>query len=367
MKRLPSFVPAGAGMMALALVIGTLGGALFAYLQLPLPWMTGPLLATTVATMSGIPLKGPGGVRGIVVAVIGTMVGSSFTPNVIDEAGRWIGTIVAMVVFILLLMASVSYTLHRHFKFGPATAYFSAAPGGFNQIMVLGSALGGDDRVIALIQSVRVTLTVLMIPFWFRLLEGYDPDRAMPFAKIGDIGAFDATALAACAVAGYWIGVRIRLPVPALIGPMILSATLHLTGVTAASPPNEFVNLAQIVIGTSAGCRFTGITVRRVFGTLMIGGLTTVYMLAVTLASALALEYAFDLPFAKVLLAFAPGGLAEMVLVSLAMGIDPAFVSVHHLVRLVVIYTAVPFAFRLLSARAGKGTGVSGDRPPPPD
>lgn len=350
-------------MMVLALAIGALGGFVFAYFRLPLPWMTGPLLATTVATMAGVPLKAPGGVRGIVVAVIGTMVGASFTPNVLDEAVQWAGTLTAMVIFVLLLMASVSYALRRFAGFSVPTAYFSAAPGGFNQIMILGSALGGDDRTIALIQSVRVTLTVLLIPFWFRLLEGYDPDKALPFVRIGDIGAFDASALAACAVVGYWVGERIRLPIPALIGPMVLSAALHLAGITAASPPSEIVNIAQIVIGTSAGCRFTGITVRRVVGTLTIGGLTTVYMLIVTVGAAFALDYAFGLPFAKVLLAFAPGGLAEMVLVSLAMGIDPAFVSIHHLVRLIVIYVAVPFAFRLLMAR---GKPVSGGPPPPP-
>ena len=352
-------------MMALGLLLGTLGGALFHALHLPLPWMTGPLFVTMVASMAGVPLKGPGGLRGIVVAVTGVMVGSAFTPDVLGEAGRWVGTIVAVVVFVVLLMASVAYALHRYWGFGPATAYFSAAPGGLNQIMILGSALGGDDRIIALIQSVRVTLTVLFIPFWFRLLEGYDPGRALPFSRVTDIAAPDAVALTVCAVAGYWLAVRIRLPVPALIGPMALSAALHLSGTTAASPPGEIVNIAQIVIGTSTGCRFTGISVRRAIGTLLTGGITTVYMLAVTLAAAFALEFAFGLPFPKILLAFAPGGLAEMTLVSLAMGIDPAFVSVHHLVRLIVIYVGAPFAFRLL-VPSRKGGPVSGDRPPPP-
>ena len=57
------------------------------------------------------------------------------------------------------------------------------------------------------------------------------------------------------------------------------------------------------------------------------------------------------LPFAAVWLAFAPGGLAEMTLISLALGIDVAFVSTHHVVRVVFMVVAAPIVFNILERR----------------
>jgi uncharacterized membrane protein AbrB (regulator of aidB expression) len=42
------------------------------------------------------------------------------------------------------------------------------------------------------------------------------------------------------------------------------------------------------------------------------------------------------------LLAYAPGGVAEMSLIALAIGADAGFVAVHHLVRIVCVMVAVP-------------------------
>jgi uncharacterized membrane protein AbrB (regulator of aidB expression) len=71
-------------------------------------------------------------------------------------------------------------------------------------------------------------------------------------------------------------------------------------------------------------------------------------MLALAVGAALALERLTGLPFAGLILAFAPGGLAEMVLVSLALGIDTAFVSVHHIVRMVFLVACAPLLFRFV-------------------
>ena len=45
-------------------------------------------------------------------------------------------------------------------------------------------------------------------------------------------------------------------------------------------------------------------------------------------------------------LAFAPGGFAEMSLISLTLGIETAFVSTHHLARLLFVVLATPLFFR---------------------
>ena len=51
-------------------------------------------------------------------------------------------------------------------------------------------------------------------------------------------------------------------------------------------------------------------------------------------------------PFAQALVAFSPGGLEAMSLLSIALGLDPLFVSAHHLARFILISVTLPFVLR---------------------
>ncbi|HSK41850.1 MAG TPA: AbrB family transcriptional regulator, partial [Arenibaculum sp.] len=51
------------------------------------------------------------------------------------------------------------------------------------------------------------------------------------------------------------------------------------------------------------------------------------------------------------ILAYAPGGLAEMSLIALSLDLDTAFVSTHHMVRIILIVVLAPAAFRLIHRR----------------
>ena len=154
----------------------------------------------------------------------------------------------------------------------------------------------------------------------------------------------------------------LKVPSPLLLGPMIASATAHLAGVTAEKPPVEIVNLAQLVIGTSIGARCVGITVVRVFHVMLAGTFSSLFMLALAAGFAVTLEAVTGLPFRALWLSFAPGGVAEMTLISLAMNIDPAMVSTHHLLRVAFMVFSAPLVFALLQKRF-----VISERVPPPD
>ncbi len=350
------------GQFSLALAVGTAGGWVSAELNMPLPWMIGAMCATTAAALAGAPLRIPAKLRSLMIAVLGTMLGSTFTPEVASGFARWWPSLVGLFLFTALVIAVVAPILLRAPGFNPAAAFFGAAPGGFSEMVFIGSQLGGDERRMSLIHSVRILITVLLIPLWFRLFQGYVPGPIQGLGVLADLGLQDGAILTACAVVGFVLGHKLRLPAAPLIGPMILSAAVHLAGITRASPPAEIVNVAQIVIGAGIGARFVGFDVRLVFGTMMLGAGVTAAMLALAVGAALALERLTGLPFPTLILAFAPGGLAEMTLISLALGIDTAFVSVHHFARMVFLVMLAPVAFRATQGLLAMiGAGRRGD------
>jgi hypothetical protein len=332
--------------LALAFLVGAAGGWLFAEIRMPLPWMMGAMCATTVAALAGAPLAMPPALRSLMIAVVGTMLGSAFTPEVVAGVARWTPSLVTLLLYTVAVVAVAAPILARAPGFNAPSAFFAGVPGGFSEMVFMGEQSGGDERRMSLIHSVRILVTVIAIPLWFRLFHGYVPGTPAGLGTFAGLAPLDGLILALCAVAGYVGGRALRLPAAPLLGPMLLSAAAHLSGLTSARPPAEVVNVAQIVLGAGVGARFVGFEVRKVFGIMALGAGITALMLALAASAALMLERLTGLPFAGLILAFAPGGLAEMVLVSLALGVDTAFVSVHHIMRMVFLVAGAPLLFR---------------------
>jgi membrane AbrB-like protein len=338
---------------ALTLLLGTLGAVIFDWLTMPLAWLIGAMIITTIAALSGAPLKPPGRLRDIMIGVLGIMLGCSFTPDIINNASQWWQSILTLLIFIVTLAVAVAVFLNRVAHFDPVTAYFSAAPGSFATMAILGAEMGGDERNISLIHSIRIMLTVLVIPFWFRFYHGYVPSGSEGQMILGSIFNFplnDFLILATCSL-GYPLAKLLKCPASALLGPMFLSAIAHLTGLTSATPPSEIINLSQLVIGTGLGCRFVGIRVKQVLRNVLLSICVTLFMLSLAAGFAFGLEQLIGLPFTGLWLAFAPGGLAEMTLISLAMNTDTAFVSTHHLIRMMFLVFVTPLVFSLIRER----------------
>lgn len=337
-----------AARLGVTLAIGTLGGWTLSQFQVPLAWMLGAMIATTIIAMAGGPLHNPVRLRVVMLAVLGVMLGSAFTPAVLNSVPGWLTTLSAMTAFAALVTIIGFAGLRRFLGFDRPTAFFSAVPGGLTDMTITGGAMGGDDRSIALIHSVRIMLTVLIIPFWFRLVEGVVPaNTASATAVIGNLTVSDALLLLVAGVGGTLGARAIRIPAYALVGPMVASMGIHLAGLTTAKPPIELVNTAQVVVGTSIGCRFIGVSIREIPETLLAAVVTGLYMLSAAALAALILEPLTGVSFAALWLAFAPGGLPEMALMSIALGVDPAFVSTHHLYRVILLVIVAPLSYRL--------------------
>jgi hypothetical protein len=352
--------------IATAVALGVAGGAVFYALRLPLPWLLGALSFTTVAALAGMRLGFPQPVRAGMVSILGIMLGSAFSPDTFARASQWLMSISGLGLSIVVTVLLVYTYLRRVGGFGPITAYFTAMPGGINEMTMFGSALGGDERTIALNHALRLVLVVFAIPFWFRFHEGYVPpsiggevDSALTTlsAAFTGLGILDAAMLAACGFGGTVAARLARLPAPTLTGPMILSAAAHLTGLTTSRIPVVLVYAAQVAIGTALGCRFVGVRLRTVSRTIRIGSGATLMMLANTVGCSLAVSAATGMTIPALLLAYAPGGIAEMSLIALALGIDVAFVSTHQLMRILIVILVAPLFFRLMS----KGNGAASE------
>ncbi len=335
----------------LTLCLAAVGGVTFDYLRAPLPWMIGAMLVTTIAALSGLPVQRSHRLRNYMVGVLGTMLGTGFTPQTVADALNWGPTLLAMLAYISLIGTVSYFYLTRIVKYDKVSSFFSSAPGGLVEMVTLGGSYGGDERTMSLIHSMRLLLTVMIIPFWFRLFQDYNPNAVFATAQNTDFTLFNLAILAACTVVGYIGGKCLRLPAYAMLGPLSISISVHVTGLSDARIPQELINTAQVILGASIGCQFAGLTLKKVYGNLISGGITTFIMLGSAAAVAILMSQLTGIDYKVLVLVFSPGGLAEMSLISLAMGIDIAFVSTHHLFRVLTLLILAPIIFKAMQSR----------------
>lgn len=336
----------------MALAIGLAGAVLATRLGMPLPYMLGPMTLVMLSALSGAPIASPTRLRAVVVPILGVMLGSGFRPDILGSLGDWAVTLLLLPVFIIAAF-SVSLVFYRRIGgYDPVTAYFSAAPGGLNDMIILGGDAGGDEKRIALAHASRIFVVVTFVGFFYAtFLEISVAGDARPYVEVADIGTGNLAVLAACAILGAWLGPLIRLPAPQILGPMLLSGAAHIAGLTDAPPPSFAVNLAQLVMGTVVGCRFAGAAPREVLRDLALAAGASSGMLAIALAAAAASTWLTGVGLKETFLTFSPGGLPEMSLLALTMEADVAFVATMHIVRIAVVIAAAPLAFRILRNR----------------
>jgi len=164
--------------------------------------------------------------------------------------------------------------------------------------------------------------------------------------SITEIVPRDFVLLVIAGVLGWYLGRWTRMPGAEMLGPMVASAALHITGITAARPPIELIIVSQVVIGASIGARYIGETLEIVrHAVLHAFGYVTITLL-IAASFALALHVLFGVPVIAGVLSFAPGGMSEIGLIALTLGLDVGFVATIQVSRLTTIALFAPIAFR---------------------
>ncbi|WP_054142622.1 AbrB family transcriptional regulator [Bosea sp. AAP35] len=346
------------GRFALALLIGGAGGWLFVQAQLPLPWMLGSMVVCTAAALLRWPVAAPPVIRPPMTMVIGVMLGAGFKPDVVTQLPNWLPTILGLMLF----MIACAVTCVAYFRtvggFDPVTAFFAGMPGGLIEMVTVGEEKGGDARIIALIHSARILLVVMTLPFIVHWIGGVPlGGNRVAGPSLLETPLSAELILLACGIAGIVLGHWLRLPAKFLLGPMLVSAAVHVSGLSDSVPPFDIVNAAQLILGITIGCRFVGTPPRSILRVLALSVGSTVILLSLTLIFAWLVAKISVHGHVPLILAYSPGGLAEMSLIALALHTEVAFVAAHHIIRVfLVMITAGPLSGLIIGKRKDQAT-----------
>lgn len=337
----------------IALVLAAIGGAVATQLGTPLPWLLGAMVATALALLSGFKPLGrelsfPQPPRVFFIAIIGIAIGGSAQPGMWEEASRYWMSLLALPIFVACAQIVNFQFFRRVAGYDLPTAYYCATPGGLIESVQLGEEAGGNPALLTVQHFSRITITVVSVPFIYLIMRGEAVGSAagVTMDHSAAIGIWDVIVLAACGLLGVLGGRRIGLPAAIITGPILMSTLVHALGITAAQPPEWLISVAQVVIGLGLAMRFKGLDPQALSRGLLYGAITVVNMLCIGAAISVVLSSLGEKPFQVLFMCFAPGGVVEMGLIALSLGVSPLIVTFHHIVRIVVTVVAVPLVAR---------------------
>lgn len=343
--------------LAVTLISAAACGLLFHYLQMPAPYMLGSMLGIWAITATVRPLRPmlrvPRWFHVFVVLGVGVIVGGMFVPETLAQMLNWVFSVTGMLVASVVATAAGYLYLTRLRRYDPALALFCALPGGQAEVILISREYVDKDYVVALCHLVRVVFIFCSVPLGLAMFLGDDAVRTSNrvLAELPGIAEMHWSTLltfAAVAITGFAIARYLKTPIPFLLGPMLLSMGLHLADLIRIPRISEFVLLAQISVGGAVGARLGRVRFGELAGYLRDALANVIIVTSIFAASAYLIAAWIGFGFVDVLLAFVPGGLYEITLLSLIFGFDVAFVAIHHSTRMLSLLFALPWLLRLL-------------------
>lgn len=337
---------------AATLALATAAAGLCVWLQTPLPWMIGPLLATSLASILGAPTRSAPLLRNGGQWIIGAALGLYFTPQVTGLVASLWWAIVLAIAWALGLGWAFGRWLHaRHaagMGVGPrearATTFFAGAIGGASEMTLLAEREGARSDLVAASHTMRLMIVTLAIPFGFSFLGVHGSDPVPPGAREVHLPGL-AVVLAACAVGG-WLLRRTGRANPWFMGALLVAMGLTMAGLELSAMPRPLSNAAQLVIGVSLGVRFQAEFLRAAPRWLASVVLGTVAMMLLCGGFAAALAWATGLVPATLVLGTSPGGIAEMAITAKVLQLGVPVVTAFQVCRLVAVLLLVEPLFR---------------------
>ena len=300
------------------------------------------IVGIAYALLARPPLTVPGPAAIGAQGVIGVTAGSYLDRSTVTAVGRHLVPILGVSVLTVALSVVTGLALARFSRVDRSTASFGMIAGGAAGIISLSRELGADERLVAVMQYVRVLIIVAVTPVI--AIGVFGMSRATHGIAGGPLWSNHGFLyVAAVLCAGLWLARRLGLPGGTILGPMVLAAAVSLLyRPLVAPPPVVLADLAFAVIGLDVGLRFTVRTLREAGQMLPRSILAIIAMLIVSAGFGVGLAASTNVSMLDGYLATTPGGLTAIIALAVGGNTNTTFIVSVQVIRTFLMLAAAP-------------------------
>lgn len=319
-------------------LIGIAGWQVFQKLRLPAPTILGPIVVFGIVSFFGMQIEVPAWLKPALSVIMGTFLGFRFNiklKGMIKEI-FWVG---GWIIIVSLLTAKVL----TYLGLSRATAVFAALPGGLAELTLVSMSFGASTFTIALLQSSRLFLTMLIIPFIIKKLTvGNSIDKRPEEEQTAADSRKWVGAVIVSVVSALFLG-KVGMPAASLIGP-ILGVGIYTRLLDAHFRVNsKFQNLIQVGVGGLIGLNATRETILGIYDFLIPIIVLNVLIIGSSLILGFLLHKVKGWDLATCILSTAPAGLTPIIILAVELNVDYNRVIVFQVLRLITVILFAPF------------------------
>ncbi|MBD2626953.1 AbrB family transcriptional regulator [Trichormus variabilis] len=298
--------------------------------------------------------------RKVGMALVGLTVGAANAPDHLGNVAADLPIFAVLTFFMLLCSMGIGYFYSRFSKTNILTAMLATVPGGVGVMSAIAADYNRNVSLVALVQAIRVTSVVVIIPFIAKTSLGDSWNLPVLPVKSALI-SFDPIQLGLLllvllitALLVYLVKLG-KIPAGDFFGALLIGIAINpvldiltFMGDIDFTPPTLIKLVGQMLLGITIGeywgdkPKFDKLTLGyalvSVAMTLIVGAIAAILAMKLT---------TWD--WLTCLLVTAPGGSAEMILVALTLNHHVEIVTTGHIVRLIAINSSLPlwlFLFR---------------------
>lgn len=343
------------------LLISIAGGLLFRLSHLPLPWLLGSLTAVMIWSLAvkrntcwPVELRNSG------LIILGYMLGISFTVETLHQIIRQLPAMMLATSSTIIFSLLVGCIVCRRTGISLATSVIGSVPGGLTQMVVLSEEIADTDlTVVTFMQTIRLLATVFIVPFI--VIHGMAASGGQAAAAAGAPAVYHSVIhtpwngilYALTVLAAAWAAVKVSLPTPFLLGPLIGAAAPALAGFPAPNTPSILVIISQLCIGAYLGLSIKPASLenwKKLLPVALMGSIAVVFF---SLGVGFLLTRMHSLDLTSAFLGTSPGGMGEMGLTAVLVGANVSLVTAYQMFRLLFILFVMPLALKRFFGSAG--------------
>lgn len=317
-------------------------GWLAQWARIPAPWLVASMLVAIVMAVAGIGIQLPRIALTIPQGVIGLTIGQVFTMPILVEIGQQWLPLLLVVAATILAAGIAGWLIARFSPISAETAAWGSAPGASVTMIALSADNGADPRIVAFMQYLRVTLVVMSAALVTHLLNLAPDGGHNSFAGTSPFAPGPFAITLALAIGSSFAGRYSNLPGAQFLGPLLVGAVIHVTGILPIDITWWLLALAYITTGWTIGLLYTRELLQFVARLLPALLLSTTVLLALCAVSGVLLVVLVKTDPLTAYLATTPGGLDSVSIIALGSGSNVAFVLAIQLLRMIAVVVCGP-------------------------
>lgn len=285
--------------------------------------------------------------------LIGIAAGVTILGSTLRSVAAVWAPVLATTLLALLLSVALGLGLARLTSVDRATSLLGMVAGGAPGVISIARDLNADERLVAVMQYLRVFIILSTLPFIADAFFDVGSQSSTALQRQADWSE-SLPLIVTCTALAAVLSRPLRVPggSPLLVA-MIVAATASITGFLETNAmPSLALKLALGVIGLQIGLRFTPQTMRHAGAIAPITALLIVVMMLLSGALGVVLSTLADVSLLDGYLATTPGGLSAVIGLTLTSNSDSAFVTSVQAFRLLIMLLVAPILVRKLCSTA---------------